>query len=281
MFSILILTKNEEANLPSCLASVKWCDDIVVLDSFSTDRTVDLARAAGVRVEQRVFDDFAGQRNHALDRIRFKHSWVFHLDADEHFTDALRVECEQVIAADQHSGFMVPSKLMFMGRWLKHAGCYPTYQMRLLKLGELRFVQHGHGQREAEAKRGLGTLREPYLHFNFAKGVADWLERHNRYSTHEAQLALTELQASQFMTGDLFASDRIQRRRALKRLSFRLPFRPLLRFLYVYLFRLGFFDGMPGYHYCRLLAIYDYLTALKVRELKAVQRLNAGNHSDA
>ena len=89
MFSILILTKNEEANLPSCLESVQGCDDVVVLDSMSSDRTREIARAAGARVEERAFDDFGGQRNHALEKIRFRHLWVFQLDADERFREEL------------------------------------------------------------------------------------------------------------------------------------------------------------------------------------------------
>src|SRR5580698_1020237 len=119
MFSVLILTLNEEGNLADCIESVKWCDDIVVLDSLSTDRTVQVAETAGVRLFQRRFDDFASQRNYALDEIPFKHPWVFHLDADERFTEPLRRECEAAITEDQHSGFLVPSKLMFMDKWLR------------------------------------------------------------------------------------------------------------------------------------------------------------------
>ncbi len=183
MFSVLILTRNEEQNLPDCLASVKWCDDIVVLDSLSTDRTVAVARDGGARLVERLFDDFAAQRNYALDKIPFRHPWVFHLDADERFTEPLRRECEAEIAADRQSGFLVPSKLMFMDKWLRWSGMYPVYQMRLMKLGEIRFIQTGHGQREADAKRGVGKLHEPYLHYNFSKGLDDWREKHERYST--------------------------------------------------------------------------------------------------
>ena len=187
MFSVLILTRNEEQNLSDCLASVKWCDDIVVLDSLSTDGTVAVARSAGARVVERSFDDFATQRNYALDKIPFQHPWVFHLDADERFTKSLQRECETVIAEDQQSGFLVPSRLMFMDKWLRWSGMYPVYQMRLMKLGEIRFIQAGHGQREAEAKRGVSKLREPYLHYNFSKGLDDWREKHDRYSTKEAE----------------------------------------------------------------------------------------------
>src|SRR3990170_3491878 len=169
--SILILTLNEEQNLPACLESVKWADEIVVLDSFSKDQTVEIARAHGVRVIQRRFDDFAGQRNFAMEHISFRHPWIFHLDADERFTVALREECMSSVHADKFSGFMVPSKLLLGDRWLRYSSMYPTYQVRLLKLGEVRYVQKGHGQREEEAKRGIGYLNEPYTHYNFSKGI--------------------------------------------------------------------------------------------------------------
>ena len=271
-FSILILTLNEEPNLPDCLQSVSWCDDVVVLDSFSGDRTVEIARAAGALVLQRVFDDFARQRNYALDQVGFKHDWIFHLDADERCTGPLRQECERAVREDALSGYLVPSKTMFMGKWLRWAGMYPSYQMRLLKRGEVRFIQHGHGQREAEAKRGLGVLRQPYLHYNFAKGLADWIEKHNRYSTQEAEQNLKSAATPLDSLRLLFTADKIARRRALKSLSRHLPLRPTFRFLYMYLLRLGFLDGLPGYRYCRLLAIYECMIALKASELRRRRR---------
>jgi glycosyltransferase involved in cell wall biosynthesis len=271
VFSVLILTRNEEQNLPDCLASVKWCDDIVVLDSLSTDRTVAVARSAGARVVERSFDDFATQRNYALDKIPFQHPWVFHLDADERFTESLQGECEAVIAADRQSGFLVPSKLMLMDKWLRWSAMYPVYQMRLMKLGEIRFIQTGHGQREAEAKRGVGKLREPYLHYNFSKGLDDWREKHDRYSTKEAEESLRERQNGQIAWRDLWGTDPVARRRALKRLSTRLPCRPTLRFLYMYVLRLGFLDGWPGFVYCRLLATYERMIVMKLKGLERAQ----------
>jgi glycosyltransferase involved in cell wall biosynthesis len=268
MFSVLILTLNEERNLADCIKSVKWCDDIVVLDSLSTDRTVQVAETAGVRLFQRQFDDFASQRNFALDEIPFKHSWVFHLDADERFTEPLRRECETAIAEDQRSGFLVPSKLMFMDKWLRWSGMYPVYQMRLMKLGEIRFIQKGHGQREADATRGVGTLGNPYLHYNFSKGLDDWRKKHDQYSTREAQESLQE---RRIRWGDLRAGDPVARRRALKQLSMRLPCRPMLRFLYMYVLRLGFLDGQAGLVYCRLVSSYEAMIVSKTRSMERNQ----------
>jgi glycosyltransferase involved in cell wall biosynthesis len=268
MFSVLILTLNEERNLPDCLASVKWCNDVVVLDSLSADRTVEVAKTAGARLFHRRFDDFASQRNYALEDIPFRFPWVFHLDADERFTEALRRECEAMVAQDRFSGFLVPSKLMFMDKWLRWSGMYPVYQMRLMKLGEIRFVQTGHGQREADAKRGVGKLREPYLHYNFSKGMDDWREKHERYSAKEAEESLCERQGGRMRWSNLWTSDSVARRRALKQLSMRLPCRPSLRFFYMYVVRLGFLDGRPGLAYCRLLARYEAMIVAKMRALE-------------
>jgi glycosyltransferase involved in cell wall biosynthesis len=270
--SVLILTHDEAANLPACLRSVSWCDDVVVVDSYSTDRTVEAAAQAGARVFQRRFDDFAGQRNYAIDNAEFKHEWVFHLDADERFTPELLAECRQVTAEDRCSAFMVPSKMMLGGRWLRHAATYPVYQMRLMKLGEVRFVQHGHGQREGDAVRGVGRLTEPYLHYSFSKGLGEWFERHERYASQEAQECLRELRSGAFRRADLLSRDAVARRRALKKLSARLPCRPLLKFAYMYFVRLGCLDGLAGLTYCRLQAAYERMICVKLKELKRLDR---------
>ncbi len=267
--SILILALNEKLNLPACMGSVSWSDDVVVLDSYSTDRTVEIAEKAGARVFRRSFDDFARQRNYALDNIDFKHPWVFHLDADERFTDELRRECVTAVAEDKCSGFMVPSKTIFLGRWLRWAATYPVYQMRLMKVGEVRFVQKGHGQREHRALRGISSLREPYLHSPFSKGLAEWFERHRRYAKQEATESMRESRRSTLdLAGLVSLSDPVRSRRALKNLSFRLPWRPFLRFVYMYFLGMGFLDGWPGFRYCRLMAWYERMIVEELKELR-------------
>lgn len=266
--SFLILTLNEAANLKRCLEAIAWSDDVVVLDSFSTDKTEEIARAAGARFFQRKFDHFAGQRNHALDTIPFKHPWVFHLDSDEVVTPELRAEIEQrltdVLAnATTFLAFRVPEKLMWGETWLKHSGCFPKYQVRLARRAGFRFVQVGHGQREAVSPEMIGTFRSPYLHYSFSKGLSDWLERHDRYSTAEAchHLATPPMPFS----GAVWRDPMI-RRRWLRDLSFRIPGRPLWRFLYVYGVRLGFLDGRRGFQYACLQAFYEFLITLKMEE---------------
>ncbi len=268
--SILLLTLDEAANLPACLAAVAWSDDVVVLDSFSRDATVAVAEGWGARVYQRAFDSFAGQRNYALDQIEFKHDWVLHLDADEIITPALRAEMLAAIGAGGFDAFRIPSKMMFFGQWLRYSGLYPSYQVRLGHRRRLRFQQVGHGQREDMAPERIGTLAEPYLHFSFSKGLTEWFDKHNRYATDEAREAVRLRAAGGGLDWQgLWSREGTRRRRALKCLSSRLPLRPLQRFIYMYLLRRGFLDGHAGLTYCRLLAIYEYLILLKTRELLA------------
>lgn len=266
MFSILILTKNEEGNLPACLDSVSWCDDVVVLDSLSADRTQTIAKERGARVFERPFDDFGAQRNHALDHIGFKHPWVFHLDADERFNDELRAECERVVRLDEHSAYFVPNRIIFLGRWIRHSTQYPHPQVRLLKTGEVRFAKSGHGQREDRAEHGVGHIHTAYDHFNFSKGIADWVAKHNRYSDEEARESAV-LTAGPIPVRDLFRGG-MDRRRAMKRLHARMPGRWLAKFLYLYVAKRGFLDGYPGFGYCVLQGFYDFLITIKIREAR-------------
>lgn len=146
---MVILTLNEEINVADCIRSLAGCDDVHVLDSGSTDRTREIAAGLGAGVHVNRFESFGKQRNWAIDHIPLRHDWVLHLDADERLTPEGLAELRQVVAsAPPHAGWYLPSKLVFMGRWLKRAGGYPTYQMRFFHKGRMRFMDYGHGQRE-------------------------------------------------------------------------------------------------------------------------------------
>ena len=267
--SILILTFNEEKNLPACLKAIAWCDDIVVVDSFSDDRTVEIAENLGVHVYQRQFDNFASQRNFALANCKFKHEWVFHLDADEIITDELKSEMEREIENAKVEAFRVPSKMIMFGKWLRFSGMYPAYQVRLGRVGVLRFKQVGHGQREDMDASRVGTLKNPYLHYSFSRGFEDWFTKHNYYSTLEAVEGLKIVEKNSIDWGGMLSiGEPTRRRRALKDVAVRLPFRPMLRFLYIYILRRGFLDGTAGFTYCLLISIYDYMITLKMKELR-------------
>ncbi len=268
MFSVLILTLNEERNLPRCLESIVACDDIVVLDSGSIDRTAEIARGAGARLFSRKFDNFAGQRNHAQRRITFKHPWVFHLDADEQFTPELMAECRTAAARTDLDGYFAAPKMLWHGRWIPHCTDFPAWQARFARAPQFEFIEVGHGQREAPAMR-MDRLQASYLHDLSSGGVSEWIEKHRRYARIEAREHLTVAKAVRWRS--LFAADPLQRRRALKRISYKFPARPFLRFVYQYLLRGGFLDGSSGFQYCRLLARYEGFVADETEKLRAMK----------
>jgi glycosyltransferase involved in cell wall biosynthesis len=272
MISVVILTLNEELNLPRCLEAISWCDDVLIVDSFSSDATLKIAGEHGVRVVQRAFDSFAGQRNFALDHCELKYEWIFHLDADEVMTADLSAEILRCIAATDKDAYRVSSKLMFHGKFLLHAGLFPWYQVRLGRRGKLRFTQVGHGQREQLPSHAIGTLKNSLFHFPFEKGLEDWIEKHNRYSTDEARQNVYGYADDDFPILDLLSNATDRRRRAAKKIFRRLPCRATIRFIYMYLFRGGILDGKSGFMYCRLLAWYEWLIVLKEGELRARAR---------
>lgn len=256
--SVVILTCNEEVNIADCLRSCSWSDDVHVIDSGSTDRTIEIARSMGAKVCEHPFKTFATQRNWAIDELKCKHPWQYHLDADERCTPEQVAEILAAIgpdgAASDKTAYLVPSRLMFFGKWLRRSGGYPGYQARLIRSDQCRFIDFGHGQREKTDGR-VGRLVQPYMHYPFNKGLTAWLLKHNHYSDLEAANA-NQLPHMAWAL-DLFSLDHVARRRALKTLSFRFRGRSLLRFLYQFVFKKGFLEGRAGLNYCRLMSIYE------------------------
>jgi glycosyltransferase involved in cell wall biosynthesis len=268
MFSTVILTLNEERNLPGCLASLAGCDDVVVLDSGSTDGTAAVARAAGARVCTHRFENFAQQRNHAQRAITFRHPWVLHLDADELMTAELAAEARATLAGPGPAGldgFFIAPKMLWAGRWIPRCTDYPAWQARLVRAPQFEFIEVGHGQREAPTMR-MGRLRANYLHELAGGGDAAWIEKHRRYARAEALVHQHDHAGVPWR--DFLSADKLRRRRALKRLSYGLPGRPALRFFYQYVWHRGFLDGAAGLHYCRLLARYEGFAATEIRRLR-------------
>lgn len=271
MLSILILTLNEEQNLPACLESVKWADDIVVLDSYSTDQTVEIAKGAGARVVQRKFDNWAAHQNWAMQHIQFRHPWVFYLDADERMTVELSQELKAIAGdpMEKRVAFYCGRKNFFMGKWLKHS-FHTEAIMRFFRPDKISFERLVN---PAPVIRGAhGHLRGRLLHYNFSKGLTEWIAKHNQYALFEAMEGMKILRGEAGPSLSLLNRDKTIRRKALKQLSFRLPFRPALRFFYMYVLRLGFLDGRPGLVYCRLLAMYEYMIVLKMEELERLEK---------
>lgn len=269
MISVLILTKNEEQDLPGCLDSVAWSDDVHVFDSFSTDGTEGAARARGANFVQRKFDGYASQRNAALDELPFRHEWIFILDADERLTSELAKEMQRAVGAATAgvNGFRVRRRDFFQGTWLKHAQISPYY-IRLVRRGKARYTREINEVLEVEGK--VAELKSPLDHFPFSKGMAHWISKHNVYSTMEAQIiagGLSRRDAS--WKAALAGADFHARRKAQKAIFYRMPGRPLIKWLYMMFVRGAILDGRAGIVYANLQAMYEYWIVLKTRELSS------------
>jgi glycosyltransferase involved in cell wall biosynthesis len=268
--SVLILTLNEESNLERCLRSVAWSDDIIVFDSYSTDRTVEIARDFGARVVQRRFDDENSHRSASL-RVGFKHPWVFNPDADEIATPELQQEMIRRVQECSPStvSFRMRRKDIFMGRWLRHTGLYPLWCMRLFRPDKLQF----------ERKINLNYLIDGdeekleghMIHYSFSKGIAAWVEKHNRYSNWEALETIQAKKPASTVIELLRSPNSVDRRHGMKELLQWMPMRPAIRFCYEMLVRRAFLDGMAGIHYSLLISIYEYLISVKAAEARYLQ----------
>lgn len=267
--SILVLTKNEQQDLPGCLKSVAWSDDIVVYDSCSTDRTQDIAASAGARIIERPFDNWSSHQNWGLRQIPFKNSWVFYIDADERLSPEASAEL-QAIASNPDPlivAYRIRRRDFFQGRQLRHVQTSPWY----IRFFRPEFVHYERLVNPVTVVDGpVGDLRHPLDHYPFSKGLSHWIARHNSYSTFEAQQILQN-RASQepfCLRAAFFEPDFNRRRFHQKELFYRLPARPLLKFLLLYLIKRGFLDGRPGFTYALLQSIYEAMIVLKVQELE-------------
>jgi glycosyltransferase involved in cell wall biosynthesis len=270
--SVLILTKNEERDLPGCLQSVRWCDDIHVLDSFSTDRTVEIARQGGASVNQRVFDGYASQRNFGLHEIRFAYPWVLMLDADERVPERLAralqsfVEtCPQTVAAAR-----LQRRDYWQGGWLRHSAISP-FGIRLVRCEKVRYEREINELLQVDGE--IMDMREHFDHFPFSKGIGHWIAKHNIYSKMEAEVIASNQVAKASLRKALFARDVSLRRIHQKAIFYRLPLRPVVKLAYMLLVRRAILDGMAGIHYSLLQAIYEYFIVLKTREIRHAQQV--------
>jgi glycosyltransferase involved in cell wall biosynthesis len=273
MISILILTKNEQEDLPGCLESVAWSDDVHVFDSLSTDRTIEIARASNAQATTRRFENYAAQRNAALHTLPFKHDWVLSLDADERIPERLSNEMMAFVrtASSEVVAARIRRRDFFMGTWLKHAQISPYY-VRLVRPSRVHYEREINEVLVADGM--IADLREPFDHYPFSKGISHWVEKHNRYSTMEAERALRERQEGQHFSlkHAIFSRDFNERRKHQKGLFYKLPGRPFLKLFYMLFVRRAIFDGKAGITYSFLQTYYEYLIVIKERELQLKSR---------
>jgi glycosyltransferase involved in cell wall biosynthesis len=266
--SCLIYTLNEEVNLPHCLRSLHWCDDVVVVDSFSIDATANLARAAGARVVERAFTGFGDQRNWTLESVPLKHPWALILDADERVPPELVSEMAERLpaAGPKVAAYRLRRRFYQWGKWLRFSSLYPTWVVRLVRVGRVHYVNRGHAETQV-VTGNVEALRQDLLDENH-KPLTDWWERHKRYAMREAEYELSQPPASWHA---LWQRDPLQRRAALKGLVRALPGRPFWYFLFVFLFRLGFLDGWDGLRFCMMMADYHAMIARNKRALRKLR----------
>ena len=276
--SIIVPVRNEAANLARCLDSVKWADEIFVVDSHSTDETAQIAEAAGAKVVQFDFNGtWPKKKNWALENLPFRNEWVFILDADEVLPPEAEAEFASTIAhPGDVAGYWINRRFMFMGKWLRHS-YYPNWNLRLFRHALGRYEK----LTDADTRSGDNEVHEHVIvqgptsrlrcemdHYAFPT-VEVFVEKHNRYSNWEARVS-----ADRQLSGSAaqISSGHVERRRKLKQLSQRLPFRPLLRFLYIYVGQKGFLDGREGFYFARLHALYEFLSVAKTYELTKQSR---------
>jgi glycosyltransferase involved in cell wall biosynthesis len=271
--TVLIPTLNEERNLPRCLDYLKWADDVVIVDSNSKDRTQQIAAEYGARVIPFTWNGkWPKKRNWALRNAELKYPWILIVDADECIVPELAAEVVEAIKSDQYVGYYINRRFVFLNHWIRHCGYYPSWNLRLIKRGHGEYEKltdigdTGSGDNEVHehvvADGPVGYLKSDMLHYAFPD-ITTFVEKHNRYSNWEAavQFRLVRKEAEISHNSDL------SRRRWLKNISRKLPFRPTLRFLYSYIWNRGFLDGWAGFYFCRLLAMYEFLSVAKYYEL--------------
>ncbi len=276
MISVLILTKNEERDLAGCLRSVEWSDDVHVYDSGSTDGTARIAAKAGAHFLVRSGDatemfggDEAEHKNWALVNLPFKHKWVLHLDADERVTPDLAASMQRAVRnAGDKVAFRVRRRDFWGQRWLKHVQA-SAYYIRLFRPEKMRYERLVN---PLSIANGPVEELDGFLdHYPFSKGMTHWLSRHNAYSSLEAEQVVRNRNGRRQFNcwAALFALDRNERRFHQKELFYRMPARPLVKFLFLYLVKSGFLDGRAGFRYAVLQSFYEYMIVLKTKELAA------------
>ncbi len=269
--SVMILTKDEQINIGACLDCLGFSDDVVVYDSLSTDKTVEIARGyENVSIVERPFDNWSSHQNWGAKNIEFKHPWVLYVDADERVDDELAREVRRMADPDApESAFRMRRKDYFMGKWLRHAQLYPSWFVRMYRPEKIRYERLVNPV--AHVDGSIGDLQGHIIHSPFSKGLVHWFERHNSYSGFEAEEQLKVTGGDRRPVWQVLSRDPNDRRAALKDIFFRLPMRPHLKWLYYMIWRRAFLDGRAGLTYARLQYIYEYMILMKAQELRLKQ----------
>jgi glycosyltransferase involved in cell wall biosynthesis len=280
--SVIVPVKNEAENLRRCLPALAWADEVFVVDSRSTDATAVVAAEHGAEVVQFQFNgSFPKKKNWALENLPFRNEWVLIVDADEVVPPELAGEIARRIEADEADGFYLNMKYYFLGRRIRHCGYNECWNLRLFKhrLGRYERIPAAPGStagdneahEHVELRGRVARLRHELDHHAYPT-LSAWVEKHDRYASWEAENFERFLREP--IPASIGAGKRLKRR--LKKLYLRLPMRPLARFIYSYVVRLGFLDGRPGLIFCLLLSYYDFLCGAKLYERALAERSGTG-----
>lgn len=275
--SVIVPTRNEACNLPRCLESLRGAGEVYVIDSQSTDDTVEVARSFGAQIVQFHYQGgWPKKRQWAMDTLPLAYDWIFLIDADEALSPELAEEIKQAIKDPCFDGYYVALRMFFLGRALRHSGA-SFDKLSLIRRGKGRFEcrlkdqdvsmcdMEVHEHVVVEGK--TGRLKHPLLHHN-VESLSRYIQKHDQYSNWEARVwNLGEANAYELLPS-LFGTQ-AQRRRWFKKKFLRFPGSPILFFLYKYVLRLGFLDGMPGLFYCGLQGIQFFHIKAKIYELRA------------
>lgn len=265
----VVLTLNEEQDLSRALRSLKWCDELLVVDSGSNDRTAEVATQCGAHFVQHVQSPpflITEQRNWALDKAGLTSDWILFLDADEEVSPALANHLLACINSKSAlDAYELTPRYWFLGKWLKRTQGYPNWHPRLVRRGAAQFMGGVWESFAPDVK--VGRVSHPYEHYAFSKGFDDWLERHRRYSSWEAE------QIVDYLTTHSPTSLLTTRSRSIRLVMSRFWFlRPPARFIQKYILQLGIIEGWQAFLFSLMMSFYDLMTVIKVIELLRKKR---------
>lgn len=275
----IVATRNEARNLPRCLESLRDVGEVYVIDSQSTDGTEEVAQSHGAHVVQFHYQGgWPKKRQWAMESLPLAYDWIFLVDADEALTPELAEEIRSAIQKTDYDGYNVALRMFFLGSELRHSGA-SFFKLSLFRRGKGRFECRLKDQDQSMAdmevhehivlndpKGRVGRLRHPLLHHN-VESLSHYIRKHDEYSNWEARVWLGGQASVEDLTPSLFGSQ-AQRRRWLRKKLFAIPGSPLLFFLYKYILRLGFLDGVPGLIYCGMQGVQFFQIKAKIYELQ-------------